>query len=183
MPRLDGSRPPSCDRGTADRSAAGGRCNTSMDQVALGNSRDLARDRYRLRVGRLRCTARRRITLPFCVLSSRRSGTAPNREPLHTRREVHLSAVGGQLEGASDTRSTLLRELGARRSGADASRGCGLRTRTCDPALSPGSSSPGHLMVTHRVRTASEQRGTYVRWVEELHVRRVAQPYGALLPR
>jgi hypothetical protein len=51
------------------------------------------------------------------------------------------------------------------------------------PTVSPGSSSPGHLYVTHRARSASEQRDTCWRRAGDLHVRRrfrasATAPYG-----
>jgi len=82
-------------------------------------------------------------------------------------------------------RVSLSCERSARRSGAEASRGCGRCARNrASPAVSPGSSSPGHLTVTHRARIASEQRDTCLRRAGDLHVRRrfrasTTTPYGA----
>jgi hypothetical protein len=58
-----------------------------------------------------------------------------------------------------------------------------MRELVASPAVSPGSSSPGHLMVTHRARITSEQRDTCGRWVVDLHVRRDIHPFGCTRPR
>lgn len=132
---------------------------------------------------------RRRIVTTCCCLNARAESPFTKRsrarEPLHTRHEVHHAAVGGQHTGCEQHAPHTL--AGCRR--ASVGSGSESRTRTtndllmCSP-VSPGSSSPGHPMVTARARNTSEQ--TWLRAFERSKI----CPFGAwrdlavtLLPR